>query len=78
MAKSDSPQEFIVQGEAVRTGGLADHLSSEPDVTQIAQVSPDVVVLSMTKTQADRLKAALSDVVVEPNAELKPFDAGQI
>jgi hypothetical protein len=75
MADSDSPQEFIVQGEPVKSGQLADHLRSEPGVKRIAQIAPDVVILSMTKTQADRLKSAFTTLVVEPNSALKQFDA---
>ena len=75
MADSDSPQEFIVQGEPVKSGQLADHLRSEPGVKRIAQIAPDVVILSMTKTQADRLKSAFATLVVEPNSALKLFDA---
>jgi ABC-type Fe3+-hydroxamate transport system substrate-binding protein len=75
MADSNSPQEFIVQGEPVKSGQLADHLKREPGVKQIAQVAPDVVIVSMTNTQADRLKSTFSTIVVEPNSALKPFSA---
>ena len=74
MADPNSPQEFIVQGEPVKSGQLADHLRSEPGVKRIAQIAPDVVVLSMTNTQADRLKSAFATLVVEPNSTLKQFD----
>ena len=74
MADSNSPQEFIVQGEPVKSGELADHLKRDPSVHRIAQVAPDVVILSMTKIQADRLKSAFATLVVEPNSALKQFD----
>jgi hypothetical protein len=74
MADPNSPQEFIVQGEPVKSGQLADHLRLEPDVKRIAQVAPDVVILSMTNTQAHRLKSAFTTLVVEPNSALKQFD----
>jgi ABC-type Fe3+-hydroxamate transport system substrate-binding protein len=74
MADSDSPQEFIVQGEPVKSGQLADHLRREPGVKRIAQVAPDVVILSMTNTQADRLKSEFTTIVVEPDSTLKQFD----
>jgi hypothetical protein len=73
MADPDAPQEFIVQGEPVKSGQLADHLRREPGVKPVSQVAPDVVILSMTKTQADRLKSAFATIVVEPNSALKPF-----
>jgi hypothetical protein len=73
MADSNAPQEFIVQGEPVRSGQLTDHLRREPGVKPVAQVAPDVVILSMTKTQADRLKSTFATIVVEPNSALKPF-----
>lgn len=76
MADSNAPQEFIVQGEPVRSGQLADHLKREPGVKPVAQVAPDVVILSMTKTQADRLKSTFATIVVEPNSALKPFTTG--
>jgi len=76
MADSNSPQEFIVQGEPVTSGQLADHLSREPNVKQVGQVAPDVVILSMTKTQADHLRSKFSTIVVEPNAPLKSFGPG--
>jgi len=76
MADSNTPQEFIVQGEPVRSGQLANHLSREPSVKRVGQVAPDVVILSMTKTQADHLRSTFSTIVVEPNAPLKSFDAG--
>ncbi|MGJ4918981.1 hypothetical protein ACQR10_32445 [Bradyrhizobium sp. HKCCYLRH2060] len=76
MADPNSEQEFIVQGEPVKSGQLADHLSREPGVKRIGQVAPDVVILSMTKSQADRLRSTFSTIVVEPNAPLKPFGAG--
>jgi hypothetical protein len=72
---ADSPQEFIVQGEPVKSGELADHLKRDPGVKQVAQVAPDVVILSMTNTQANRLKSAFTTIVVEPNSTLKQFDA---
>jgi ABC-type Fe3+-hydroxamate transport system substrate-binding protein len=75
MADTNSQQEFIVQGEPVKSGELADHLKRDPGVKRIAQVAPDVVILSMTKTQADRLKSAFATLVVEPNSALKQFDA---
>lgn len=75
MADSDSPQEFIVQGEPVKSGELADHLKRDPGVKKVAQVAPDVVILSMTNTQANRLKSAFTTIVVEPNSTLKQFDA---
>ncbi|MGJ4892858.1 hypothetical protein ACQR0Z_05395 [Bradyrhizobium sp. HKCCYLS3077] len=76
MADPNAPQEFIVQGEPVKSGQLAAHLSSEPSVKRVGQVAPDVVILSMTKTQADHLRSTFRTIVVEPNAPLKPFDAG--
>jgi hypothetical protein len=75
MADPNSPQEFIVQGEPVKSGQLADHLKREPGVKRIAQVAPDVVILSMTSTQAHRLKSAFATLIVEPNSALKQFDA---
>ena len=75
MADPNSPQEFIVQGEPVKSGQLADHLKREPGVKHIAQVAPDVVILSMTNTQANRLKSAFTTLVVEPNSALKQFGA---
>ncbi|PDT89698.1 hypothetical protein TSA1_10725 [Bradyrhizobium nitroreducens] len=75
MADSNTSQQFIVQGDPVRSGQLNEHLRLETGVTRIAQVAPDVVILSMTKTQADRLKSTFATLVVEPNSALKPFDA---
>ena len=75
MADSNTSQQFIVQGDPVRSGHLDEHLRREPGVTRIAQVAPDVVILSMTRTQADRLKSTFATLVVEPNSALKPFDA---
>ncbi|KRR26163.1 hypothetical protein CQ14_20975 [Bradyrhizobium lablabi] len=74
MADPNSPQEFIVQGEPVKSGQLADHLKREPGVKRVAQIAPDVVILSMTSTQANRLKSAFTAIVVEPNSTLKQFD----
>ncbi|MGJ5175758.1 hypothetical protein ACQR16_18135 [Bradyrhizobium oligotrophicum] len=76
MADSNTPQEFIVQGEPVKSGQLADHLRGEPNVKRVGQVAPDVVILSMTKTQADHLRSTFSTIVVEPNAQLKSYGAG--
>jgi ABC-type Fe3+-hydroxamate transport system substrate-binding protein len=74
MADPNSPQQFIVQGEPVKSGQLADHLKREPGVKRIAQIAPDVVILSMTNTQANRLKSEFTTIVVEPNSTLKQFD----
>jgi hypothetical protein len=74
MADSNSPQQFIVQGEPVKSGQLADHLKREPGVKRIAQIAPDVVILSMTNTQANRLRSEFTTIVVEPNSTLKQFD----
>ncbi|WP_065751597.1 hypothetical protein [Bradyrhizobium paxllaeri] len=74
MADPNSPQEFIVQGEPVKSGQLADHLKREAGVKRVAQIAPDVVILSMTSTQANRLKSAFTTIVVEPNSTLKQFD----
>ncbi|QHO72834.1 hypothetical protein ACH79_09545 [Bradyrhizobium sp. CCBAU 051011] len=74
MADSNSPQEFIVQGEPVKSGQFADYLKREPGVRRVAQIAPDVVILSMTNTQANRLKSAFTTIVVEPNSTLKQFD----
>ena len=74
MADPNSPQEFIVQGEPVRSGELAVHLKRDPGVRKITQVAPDVVILSMTNQQADGLKSAFAALVVEPNSALKQLD----
>jgi ABC-type Fe3+-hydroxamate transport system substrate-binding protein len=74
MADPNSPQQFIVQGEPVKSGQLADHLKREPSVKRIAQIAPDVVILSMTNAQANRLKSEFTTIVVEPNSTLKQFD----
>jgi hypothetical protein len=74
MADPNSPQQFIVQGEPVKSGQLADHLKREPGVKRIAQIAPDVVILSMTNTQANRLKSEFTTIVVEPDSTLKQFD----
>ncbi len=77
MAKASdptSPMQFIVQGEPVRTGRLAEHLKREPSVKQIKQVASDVVILSMTPTQAERLKSTFATIIVEPNSTLNQFD----
>jgi ABC-type Fe3+-hydroxamate transport system substrate-binding protein len=74
MADPNSPQQFIVQGEPVKSGQLADHLKREPGVKRIAQIAPDVVILSMTNAQANRLKSEFTTIVVEPNSTLKQFD----
>ena len=68
-----APMDFIVQGEPVKSGRLADHLKNETSVKQVAQVAADVVVLSMTPSQADRLKSAFAGLIVEKDATLKPF-----
>ena len=75
MADSNASQQFIVQGDPVQSGQLTEHLQREPGVKRVAQIAPDVVILSMTKTQADRLKSAFATLVVEPDSALKPFDA---
>ena len=67
------PKQFIVQGEPVKSGRLADHLKKETGVKQVTQVAPDVVVLSMTPAQADRLKSTFTTLMVEADSELKPF-----
>lgn len=74
MADPNSPQQFIVQGEPVKSGQLADHLKREPGVKRIAQIAPDVVILSMTNAQANRLKSEFTTIVVEPDSTLKQFD----
>ena len=74
MADSNSPQQFIVQGEPVKSGQLADHLKHETSVKRIAQIAPDVVILSMTNAQANRLKSEFTTIVVEPDSTLKQFD----
>jgi ABC-type Fe3+-hydroxamate transport system substrate-binding protein len=78
MANSESnaasPMQFIVQGEPVKTGRLAEHLKREPNVKQIARVAPDVVILSMTPAQANRLKSAFATIIVEPNSTLNQFN----
>ncbi len=77
MAKASdptSPMQFIVRGEPVRTGRLAEHLKREPSVKQIKQVASDVVILAMTPAQAERLKSTFATIIVEPNSTLNQFD----
>jgi hypothetical protein len=64
------PMQFIVQGEPVKSGRLAEHLKLQPAVQQVAQVASDVVILSMTATEAERLKAEFDSLVVEPDSPL--------
>ena len=71
--EATSAGRFIVQGEPVKSGRLAEHLKLQTDVTQIAQVAPDVVILSMTSTQAERLKSAFKTIIVEQDSALKQF-----
>jgi|GEM_PF-7042188 len=75
MADSKSPQEFMVQGEPVKSGQLAAHLKSQSGVKLTRQLGPDLVILSMTNAQADHLKSVFTTLVVEPNSALKQFGA---
>ena len=73
-SNAELPEEFIVQGEPVKSGRLSDHLKNETGVKQIAQVAPDVVILSMTPTQASLLKSKFDTIVLERNSALKQFE----
>ena len=64
------PSHWMVQGTAVSSGALLEHVQADPDVREVRRIAPDVVVLSMTAASAERLKAEFADLIVEPDADL--------
>ena len=68
---------WIVKGPAVSSGTLADHIKADPDVVQLKQIAPDIVVLEMPASRAKRLTAELAEVVVEPDQDLDQFGEDQ-
>ena len=68
-----SEKEWLVQGDAVTDGSLSDHITQEPDVKNVQRIAPDIVVLSMPPTAAERLRTAFGQrLVIEPNNDLTP------
>lgn len=71
-----SANGWVVQGDGVASGRLAERLKTDPEITQLKQVARDVVVLAMTSERADRLKKEFGDqLVIEPDVDLK-LDSG--
>lgn len=69
----ESAREWLVQGDAVATGSLFDHIAQEPDVKNVQRVAPDIVVLSMPSTAVARLRMVFGQrLVIEPNNDLIP------
>ena len=71
-----SNNRWIVQGDGVASGRLAEHLKTDSEITQVKRVARDVVVLAMPSEHAERLKKEFGDqLVIEPDVDLK-LDAG--
>lgn len=71
-----SANGWVVQGDGVASGRLAERLRTDPEITQLKQVARDVVVLAMTAERAERLRKEFGDqLVIEPDVDLK-LDAG--
>ena len=69
---------WIVQGEAVLSGALARHIEADPDVQRVAQIAPDVVVLTMTADRAQRLGLEVRGLIIEADTELEPQRPGSV
>jgi hypothetical protein len=69
----ESAREWLVQGDAVTTGSLFDHIAQEPEVKHVQRIAPDMVVLSMPSTAVARLRTVFGQrLVIEPNNDLTP------
>jgi hypothetical protein len=66
-------RRWLAQGNAVASGELSTFLRNEPQIRQIAQITSDVVVLSMTTAQAAHLRSVFANLVVEPDSSLEQF-----
>jgi hypothetical protein len=66
------PALWVVQGADVASGRLGEVLAG-PEIRQVEQVAPDVVVLSMSESAAEQLRRQFPDLLVEANAGLTPF-----
>lgn len=70
--RSQPQDRFIVQGDGVVSGRLGNRLKTEPEIKQVKQVAADVVVLSMSLEQAEKLKAEFgTQLRIEPDADLE-------
>jgi len=71
-AAGSSPERWIVQGKDVVSGRLGERIKTDSEITQVSQVAPDVVVLTMSPAQAEKLRSEFGErLVIEPDADLK-------
>jgi hypothetical protein len=64
-------KRWIVQGDAVASGRLKDHIEADREITTLRQVAPDVIVLEMSAERAERLAREFGDeLLIEPDADL--------
>ena len=69
---SRRPNRWIVQGEEVSSGRLAEHIKTDSEIEEIRKIASDVVVLSMSPERAERLKAEFGNrLLIEPDVDLR-------
>jgi hypothetical protein len=73
MDMSEQVKEWIVQGPAVSSGALAEHIATEADIQQLRQIAPDVVILAMTPSRAELLKAKFIGLTMASDEDLTLF-----
>ena len=69
---SDEAKQWIVQGDAVSSGKLAERIAADPEIRSIRHIARDMVVLAMPPDRAELLKREL-DLLVEPDEFLEHF-----
>ena len=64
--------QWIVQGEGVSSGALAELVDQSVDIHEVRRVARDVVVLSMSDESAQQLQGEFgAHLVVERDADLE-------
>ena len=70
---NERAKQWIVQGGAVSSGLLEEHIASDSEIKQLRRIASDVLVLEMTSDRAQQLKTKFADLSVEPDEELEQF-----
>jgi hypothetical protein len=72
---SDVRADWIVQGDAAKSGAVMAALANDPQVRLLKQIASDVLLLEMTPAQAEELKTRFgSALIIERDQPITPIE----
>ncbi|HEV7718361.1 MAG TPA: hypothetical protein VGO70_05225 [Arsenicitalea sp.] len=68
-------ENWLVQGQAVTSGALLQAIAGDPGVHVLNRIASDTLLLEMTPTRAEQLKARFGPaLIIEPDQPLDPIE----